>query len=147
TASKDQGTWLWNLDTGQPVGAPIVAPRRAIQTMTFSPDSKMLLTGSEIGNQMGEAQLWDAATALPLGEPLAHRRSVEAAAFAPDGKAFLLGSGPEAQLWDAATRQPLGKPLAHRGTVRAAAFSSDGRRVLTAAGEGRLWDVTMGQLV
>jgi WD40 repeat protein len=118
--------------------------------VAFSPDGKTFLTGSDVG-----AQLWEAATGQPLGQPL-HGGPVRAVAFSPDGKKILTGKtwrpnypgSSEAQLWDAATGKPIGQPLPHAnvGGVNAVAFTTDGKTVLTGSNKMvLLWDAATGK--
>ena len=55
----------------------------------------------------GTAQLWDAATGKPLGEPMKHEGGVMSAQFSPDGRRVLTASWGDqaARLWDVATGQ------------------------------------------
>jgi eukaryotic-like serine/threonine-protein kinase len=109
-----------------------------VRGVAFSPDSKTVLTGSADKT----ARLWDVATGMPIGPPLADQGAVYRAGFSPDGKALVTGSQDNtARLWDVATGNPIGPPLAHQGAVRAVAFSPDGKAVITGSGDNtaRLW--------
>jgi WD40 repeat protein len=129
--------------TGQPV-ATLAGHDEPVGAVDFSPDGKLVLTGS--GDNT--ARLWDAATGQPVGMPLRHDGPVGAVDFSPDGKLVLTGSGDKtARLWDAATGKPVGMPLRHDAPVGAVAFSPDGSRVLTGSGDNtaRLWDAATGK--
>jgi WD40 repeat protein/tetratricopeptide (TPR) repeat protein len=117
-----------------------------VDSMAFSPDGKMILTGSWDST----AQLWDAATGQPLGSPIKHPEGFRSVAFSPDGRTILTGCGDhKARRWDAATGTQIGQPLEHRGTVYSAVFSADGRSILTSSRDGmaRLWDGEVGRPV
>jgi WD40 repeat protein/tRNA A-37 threonylcarbamoyl transferase component Bud32 len=123
-----------------------------VLAVAFSPDGKMVLTGSKDGN----AERWDAASGERVGTPLRHEGPVKAVAFSPDGKIIATGNGElgttgEARLWDAATGNLIGSSLRHEGPVHAVVFSPDSRTILTTSfnktsrrGEIRLWDVATG---
>jgi WD40 repeat protein len=116
------------------IGTPIYA-------VAFSPDGHRILTGC----WSKTAQVWDAESLKPIGEPLRHDNSVWAVAWSPDGEEILTGSFDKtARLWDAKTQQPIGDPLRHGDYVMAAAFSPDGRTMLTGSSDRvvRLWRVT-----
>jgi len=110
-----------------------------VLAVAFSPDDKIVLTGS--WDQT--ARLWDAATGTPIGQPLQHPDMVHAAVFSPDGKTILTGCRDKiARLWDATTQKPVGEPLIHEDHVLAVAFSPDERRIFTGGKDkiARLWD-------
>src|SRR5262249_11350183 len=79
-------------------------PPSAVRAVAFSPDGKTVL----IGNTNSNAQLWDLATATPVGPPLKHAGAVVAVAFSGDGKMVVTGSNDRtARAWNVATGQPL----------------------------------------
>jgi eukaryotic-like serine/threonine-protein kinase len=160
---------LWDIN-GRPIGARIrTAPQGLFSAAAFSPDGKVVLTGSEIfpdgrapdrvdQQGAGEARLWDVATGKPIGAPMTHKGRIEVVAFRPDGRACLTGSGDQtARLWDATTGKPLSAPMVHLGRVLVAAFSPDGKMVLTGGGDfsigpgksrtgaAQLWDAATGK--
>jgi WD40 repeat protein len=68
----------------------------AVQTVTFSPDGKRVVTGSSDGT----ARIWDAATGQPLAVLIGHDGSVRAAAFSPDGRRIVTASEDKtARIW------------------------------------------------
>jgi hypothetical protein len=113
--------------TGELVGAPL-PHRGAVLAAAFSPDGKLVLTGSSDG----VARLWDVASGKAVGQPMAHRGPVTAVAFGGDGRTALTGSRDgTARLWDATSGRSLGPPLTHLGQVTFTSFSPDGQGVLT----------------
>jgi tetratricopeptide (TPR) repeat protein len=136
------GKLLWNGEGHKDV----------ITGIAFSPDGKIVLTGSRDGT----ARLWDTASGRPIGQPKAYRDGVCAVAFSPDGKTVLTGGFDEtARLWDVATGQPMGHALVSPRPVTSVAFSPDGRTILTGSGvklsgdisdwTAQLWDAATGQ--
>src|SRR4030095_16514001 len=92
------------------------------------------------------AQLWDAASGKPIGEPMKHEAQVYSAQFSPDGKRVVTASYDHtAKLWDAASGKPIGEPMKHHDWVNSAQFSPDGQQVVTASFDytARLWDAAI----
>lgn len=142
---KDGTARLWNANTGQPVGLPLVH-QDTVFGVDISPDGSRVVTGSAYGT----AQVWDTGSGRPVGAAMTHEDRVLTVAFSPDGFAVLTGSDDTtARLWKAETGEPLGlPPLQHGATVRCVDFNPDGRSVLTAGDDGRVcfWSVDSGEL-
>jgi WD40 repeat protein/tRNA A-37 threonylcarbamoyl transferase component Bud32 len=158
TGSRDRTAQLWDAETGQPIGRPLVHPD-PVWAVAFSPDGKTLLTAcgddpTASGNKQpahGEARLWDAATGQALGPPLPLPDEPWSVAFHPAGGSFLTVCAREIRIWRIGTGRPTGSPLPHPEPARrrdriqprrCAAFSPDGQTVVTAGEDGsaRLWD-------
>jgi roadblock/LC7 domain-containing protein len=116
-----------------------------VTTVVFSPDGKMLASGSRDGTII----LWDVESGQPIGEPLRkHTGVVYSVVFSPDGK-MLASSSEDGTLilWDVESVQPVGEPLLERSfAIYSVAFSPDGKRIASGTSESIiLWDVESGQ--
>jgi WD40 repeat protein len=130
----------WDLATGQVVGTYRHPEKAGVGI--FSPSGRTVLTGSYAG--ACACQLWDAATAAPIGAPLTRDSGSGcfAASFSQDGRQILTASDWGAHLWDTATRKPLGAALHPPGMVRTAVLDPSGRTVATAGVGGvQLWEL------
>ncbi len=115
---------------------------RAILAAVFSPDGRLILTGSEDG----KARLWDARSGKAL-KVFAHADRVGQVAFLPGGKVALTASHDgTARLWDVPSGKGLGGTMKHAGPILSLATSPDGKRVVTGSADGsaRLWAADTG---
>ena len=46
SGSADKTVRLWNADTGQPVGTPLIGHPDDVDSVAFSPDGKRIVSGS-----------------------------------------------------------------------------------------------------
>ena len=75
-----------------------------ISGLVVSPDGKTVITLSDDDT----AQLWDVATATPIGQPLGHPgAAIGPVVFSRDSKRLAARFGPGVQFWDASTGRPL----------------------------------------
>jgi WD40 repeat protein len=125
---------------GQPLSSVTGPPH-------FSADGSRLLTVNG-----RNAQLWDLASAKPVGDPLSHEYPIGVVAFSPDGTMLLTGSETErhgsvsastdntlteikgqVRLWDSTTGEAITAPIQLQGVVHALVFNPDGKSFLTAS--------------
>ena len=137
---------IWDAQSGQPVGEPLVGHDGNVYSVAYSPDGSRIVSGS--GDNT--IRIWNAQTGQPLGEPLAgHDGVVYSVAYSPDGSRIVSGSRDNTvRIWNAQTGQPLGEPLAgHDGDVYSVAYSPDGSRIVSGSGDNtiRIRDAQTGQ--
>ncbi|MGA2442592.1 MAG: protein kinase, partial [Tepidisphaeraceae bacterium] len=111
---------------------------------SFSPDGKWVITA----NDDDTAQVWDAATGKPLGDPMRHAARVNSASFSPDDKCTITASDDgTVRVWDATTGKLLRELMRPGLMVKSAFFSPDSLRVVTASDNrmARVWDAASGK--
>jgi WD40 repeat protein len=154
TVSNDKSARLWDGHTGEPLGTPMTQ-EDTVNSAVFSPDGSRIVTasgniGADNTDKPARAQLWDAHTGQPMGQPMQHAGSVISATFSPDGKRVVTASMDfSARLWDGSTGAPLLKPMRDDDWVVTANFNPAGTRIVTASFDdsARLWDAATGKPV
>ncbi|RMF82456.1 MAG: TIR domain-containing protein [Chloroflexi bacterium] len=101
-SSNDTTITVWDVETRQPIGADFVGHESAVQSMVFSPDSQMLISGS-VSNAV---ILWNVQTGQIIGQPLRaqERGGINSLDLSPDGRHLVSGGavldGVALVLWD-----------------------------------------------
>jgi WD40 repeat protein len=115
--------------------------QRPVCSASFSPDEKYVLTIT----CEGDARLWLASDASPVGPPMKPATAVSNATFSHNGKFVVLWDqdrgNPIATLWSIPEGLPVGKPIQHLGTLRDVIFSHDDKLIVTTGTDpyARLW--------
>lgn len=116
-----------------------------ISTLAWSPDSRVLATGSD--DKL--IRLWDVSTGKSMPMPLVgHHNYVYSLAFSPKGNMLASGSYDEALfLWDVRTARLMRSLPAHSDPVSGVDFVRDGTLVASCSSDGliRIWDTATGQ--
>ena len=117
---------------------------RRIDVAEFSPDNKLLITGSDDNT----ARLWKTIDGEPVAPPLrGHMKPISGARFSPNGELVLtMSEDGTAQLWEVRSGLGLVVLNAHSGTISQAVFSPNGKFVVTASDDGtvQVWSVETG---
>ena len=115
-----------------------------VNTATFSPDGKHVLTASADGT----ARVWDASTGRSVEVLRGHTRALAAAEYSLDGRDIVtLSEDDTVRVWDAARG---GLELRPPAGAEDAEFSPDGRLVVPSGSEAPflpIWDAATGAVV
>jgi WD40 repeat protein/serine/threonine protein kinase len=145
TVNADHSVRFWDTASGMPATTGL-APGANALTAAFSPDGKLVATGSD--DEDCTVRIWDRATGSLLRTLRGHKRKVVAVVFSPDGRCLVSGSWDRtARLWHVNDGSPVTEPLRHQDLVQTAAFSPDSKAVVTGSDDytARLWDVATGK--
>ncbi|KAG8776851.1 hypothetical protein FRC15_011673 [Serendipita sp. 397] len=134
---------MWDAVTGDAIGKPLEGHTGWIRSVTYSPDGRHIISGSEDCT----IRMWDAVTGDAIGKPLeGHADWTSSVAYSPDGRHIISGSDDcTIRMWDAETGDTVGKPLeGHTGWIRCVAYSPDGHRIISGSHDCtiRIWDPT-----
>jgi WD40 repeat protein/serine/threonine protein kinase len=157
---RENAVTVWDATTGREQ-LTLKGHAGAVRCVAFSPDGKLIATGSEDG----AVKVWDAATgqekrSLEMRNQYGNKADrIRGVGFSPDGQRMLAGClDGTVKAWDVATGQEKLTLLLHKDPVNTFAFSADGRRVVTSSGHGgtgsrvesefgriKVWDAATGR--
>jgi WD40 repeat protein len=139
----DQGICLWRVADGRQL-AIYHGHTGWVQSLVFSPDGKMLVSGSHDHT----IRIWDLATGQCLKTLRGHTGCIQSLAVSPDSTTLASGSHDHTiQLWDLATGRCEQDRLEHDNRVLFVAFCPDGQRLISGGADNhvRLWDLATGR--
>ncbi|MBV5341963.1 MAG: protein kinase [Deltaproteobacteria bacterium] len=118
---------LWDAKSGMEIQR-FIGHTTDINSITFSPDGRYILSGSSQNENQDEntLKLWDVATGKDLKRFAGHNESVKSVAFCPDGKHIL--SAGTLTLWNLSTGKKL---IRLREYGAPAVYSPDGNSILS----------------
>jgi WD40 repeat protein/DNA-binding SARP family transcriptional activator len=135
---QDGTTHLYETGSGKEIRT--IEGSGSVQSVTFSPDSKMMLVGDSA------TRLLDVRTGEELYR-LPPTDAANAAVFSPDGNSVILGAGlGSVRVWDIRPQPEFPVFRGHTDAVSGVAFSPDGKYLATGGHDGlRLWNAKTGQ--
>jgi hypothetical protein len=139
--SSGKYTSLWDVVTGKLLRQLYDQPE-PMSTLAFSPDGKLLCTGS----LRGAIRLWDADSGKELGQLSGHTLYIDQVVFSPDGECLAsVSHDGTARLWNLRSRQEIWSVNVVFGV--SLAISRDGRS-LAASGTSEtigVWEIASGK--
>ncbi len=144
---SDLRGWEWNYLWNQTHSdlLTIQSHTAAVQSVSFSQDSRRLVSGSWDHT----IKLWDALTGEKLHTLEGHTGWVRSVGFSHDGSRIVSSSDDlTVKIWDARTGQEIRTLKGHDGTVQCAAFSPDGSHIVSSSNDQTLkvWNAKTGEL-
>jgi len=131
----DDSVRVWDTETRQPVGGPLVAEGlRRPYGLAVNPDGTLLAAAGD-----GGTAIWNLGSREFVGLLPATNGSHSSVAFSPDGSRIATGDtgGGAVALWQTATREPDGEPLlAHQAGMPVNALAFDRSGTVLADGSG-----------
>ncbi len=146
TAGFDRSIKLWIVTTG--TLRMLTGHSGPVRCVAFSPDGRLILSGSGQPGGDKTLRLWDAKTGKEIRKIEGHPDQVESACFSPDGKRILSGcADKKVRLWDAETGQCIRVMEGRSKPSDGVSISPDGTRAAATALDNtvRLWDLETGQ--
>ncbi|BAY35058.1 WD-40 repeat-containing protein (plasmid) [Nostoc carneum NIES-2107] len=122
------------------VPIPFSGHNKSVTSVAFSPDSKMIASGS----LDSKIRLWDIQGNSISNSFCGHELSVWSVAFSPSGKMIVSGSkDKKVRLWNL-QGEPIGQPFqGHEDTVWSVSFSPNGKMIVSGSSDKtvRLWNL------
>jgi len=122
-----------------------------VNTVRFSPDGKLLATGSGEPSRSGELKLWNVQTGAAVSEiKNAHSDTVQSVDFSGDGKSLVSGAADKfVKVWNVADGKLIKSFEGHTHQVLGVSLKRDGRIIASAGADAsvKVWSLVTGEVV
>ena len=137
---------LRDIETGNFISGPFNGHTGVINSATFSPDGRYVLTASN--DQC--IRVWDVATGEMIRTLEGHTDEIFFATFSADGSRIVSASYDDTiRIWNAVTGETIHVIAGHTDTILSVLFSPDARYIVSASTDEtvRVWDASTGEAV
>ncbi|KAG2350120.1 WD40 repeat-like protein [Suillus weaverae] len=144
TCSDDKSIRVWDLDTWEQVGEPLLGHNTAVWRVAASPDGRWIVSSGENGSILA----WEVATNKPSVHTFkSHTNTVLGVVFAPDSETFASASEDKTVcVWKRETGEIALGPLQVGSEAYSVSYSPNGRKL--AAGTEKhiiIWNAETGE--
>ena len=136
---------MWNI-TENKFLATIAAHKNWVRTCHMSPDSTVLLSGSDDTT----IKLWDSATCEEIARLTDHTGMINSVRFHPDGSCIASGATDNTiKIWDARSQRLLQHYDAHGKAVNSINFHPSGNYLISTSQDAtvKIWDLRQGSIM
>jgi WD40 repeat protein len=146
SGGADHTVRVWDTDTGQPVGPPMM------QTNAVT-DAALSADGDDVAFVSADdsVRVWNAVTGQPVEPPIVQNTPVTSVDLSDNGQLVAAGgTNGTVRVWNADTARPVTPPMSGQtGAITTVAFSDDGHRVVAGDADGgvQVWNADTGQPV
>ena len=146
SSSDDQTISLWDTETGSVI--KVLHPEsNRIWSLTFFPDSHLLISASESASEDDTLRYWDVRQGQCIRKLRGYCSLIKSIAFSPNGQTLISGSeDTDLRVWNVIDGYCLNVLHEHNNRIRSVAFSSDGRTVASGSEDETIciWDIQAG---
>lgn len=145
--SDDGMLYVWNAVSGKRLGS-IYSPNHWQAEIDFSPDSRVIATGSKWGGRA--VKLWNVDNLRFESKPTGpHRDIVRAVVFDKRGRMYTASDDKAIKIWNASNQQIIRTLNKHTGWIYGLAISPDDRMLASASGDKTviLWSLPAGRSI
>jgi WD40 repeat protein len=148
TGSYDKSLRVWNLDTGEQVGEPLLGHIAGVEALAASPDGRWIVSGAYNGSIL----VWEVSTnktelkRVPVSFK-GHQDRVWSVVFAPDSKTFASASSDQMVcVWKRETGEIAFGPLKVGSSAYSVSYSPDGTKLAAGTNEHIvIWNLKTGK--
>ncbi len=150
TGGAESGVQIWNLETGQAIGAPMATQGKinwvvgATQSpFTLSADGRFFAVCTALPDESMQIERFAISDATEALSPLVMSEKVTAVRFHPTDSQLMVATNTHVHFYDPISGEEIGGAIT-QPEISTARYSPDGRSIITAsnAGYARLWDTT-----
>lgn len=146
STSGDTALMLWDVDSGDMIGAPWIAHSDTVRRALFLENNQTVIS---VGDD-SQILFWDTNTGMPKNDPLVGQASgILSLALGPEERWLATGGrNGLILLWDLDEETPEGIPFSgHTNAVTDLVFTSDGRQLISSSRDWSIiiWDLETGQ--
>jgi WD40 repeat protein len=132
---------LWHAETGQEACLPLQSHQDSVESVAFSPDSRLVASGSADTTII----VWDVMSGKEVLALRGHEEGVVSVAFSYDGMQILSGSSDDTvRLWSLKTGSEARCPMRGHAEIESVAFHPDGERAISGCLQGTIWNLGSG---